>query len=228
MKYIIIGLGNYGQVLAEELSALGHEVIGADTRTARVDYLKEKIATAFVMDATDEQSLTVLPLDKVDAVIVAIGENFGASIRVVALLKQRKVKHIYARAIDAVHRSVLEAFGLERILTPEADAARDLVGQLDFGTEMETFRVDAEYYVVKFNVPRRLVGYYVNELKLEEEFGLRLLALKRARAQRNCFGIATVEHGVVNELTAETQIQADDQLVCYGRYRDFRKFWKAL
>ena len=29
MKYIIIGLGNYGHVLAEELSALGHEVIGA-------------------------------------------------------------------------------------------------------------------------------------------------------------------------------------------------------
>ena len=30
MKYIIIGLGNYGHVLAEELSTLGHEVIGAD------------------------------------------------------------------------------------------------------------------------------------------------------------------------------------------------------
>ena len=29
MKYIIIGLGNYGGVLAEELTALGHEVIGS-------------------------------------------------------------------------------------------------------------------------------------------------------------------------------------------------------
>ena len=29
MKYIIIGLGNYWHVLAEELSALGHEIIGA-------------------------------------------------------------------------------------------------------------------------------------------------------------------------------------------------------
>lgn len=47
MKYIIIGLGNYGHVLAEELSALGHEVIGADVSVGRVDSLKEKIATAF-------------------------------------------------------------------------------------------------------------------------------------------------------------------------------------
>lgn len=124
MKYIIIGLGNYGHVLAEELSALGHEVIGADVSVGRVDSLKEKIATAFVIDATDEQALSVLPLNSVDVVIVAIGENFGASIRVVALLKQKKVQHIYARAIDAVHRSVLEAFELERILTPEEDAAR--------------------------------------------------------------------------------------------------------
>lgn len=34
MKYIIIGLGNYGGVLAEELSVLGHEVIGVDNKRA--------------------------------------------------------------------------------------------------------------------------------------------------------------------------------------------------
>ena len=102
MKYIIIGLGNYGSVLAEELSALGHEVIGVDTNERRVDVLKDKIATSFIIDATDEQSLSVLPLKDVDVVIVAIGENFGASIRVVALLKKNGVKHIYARAVDEV------------------------------------------------------------------------------------------------------------------------------
>ena len=37
MKYIIIGLGNYGHVLAEELSALGHEIIGADISESRVE-----------------------------------------------------------------------------------------------------------------------------------------------------------------------------------------------
>lgn len=211
MKYIIIGLGNYGHVLAEELSALGHEVIGADISAGRVDSLKDKIATAFVIDATDEQALSVLPLNSVDVVIVAIGENFGASIRVVALLKQKKVKRIYARAIDGVHRSVLEAFGLERILTPEEDAARGLVHLLEFGADIETF-----------------IGYGVNELKLDNEFGLKLLALKRAETLKNCLGISFIEHDVVNELPDNDQIQAGDQLVCYGRYQDFRKFWKVL
>lgn len=215
-------------MLAEELSAMGHEVIGADISAGRVEALKEKIATAFVLDATDEQALSVLPLNGVDVVIVAIGENFGASVRVVALLKQRKVKCIYARAIDTVHRSVLEAFGLERILTPEADAARGLVRKMEFGADMETFRVSPEYYVVKFTVPEKLVGYYVNELKLDEEFKLKLIALKRAETLKNCAGISFTDHNVVNELPENDQIQAGDQLVCYGLYRDFQKFWKAL
>ena len=38
MKYIIIGLGNYGGGLAEELMAIGHEVIGVDQNEGRVDY----------------------------------------------------------------------------------------------------------------------------------------------------------------------------------------------
>lgn len=46
MKYIIIGLGNYGGGLAEELMAIGHEVIGVDQNEGRVDNLKDKITTA--------------------------------------------------------------------------------------------------------------------------------------------------------------------------------------
>ena len=228
MKYIIIGLGNYGHVLAEELSVLGHEVIGADISESRVDSIKDKVATAFVIDATDELSLAVLPLNSVDIVIVAIGENFGASIRVVALLKQKKVQHIYARAIDAVHRSVLEAFNLEKILTPEEDAARSLVQLLDFGTNMEAFRVDSEYYVVKFSVPEKFIGYFVNELNLDEEFHLKLIGLKRANRIENCLGISLTEHSIVNELPENDKLQEGDELVCYGKYRDFQKFWKAL
>ena len=57
MKYIIIGLGDYGYALAEELATVGHEVIGVDCKPSHVEPLKEKLAAAFVMDATDEKAL---------------------------------------------------------------------------------------------------------------------------------------------------------------------------
>jgi putative K+/Na+ uptake protein len=228
MKYIIIGLGNYGGVLAEELSLLGNEVIGADINEQRVDSLKDKLATAFIIDATDEVSLSVLPLNDVDIVIVAIGENLSASIRVTALLKLKKVKHIYARAIDNVHKAVLEAFNLDKILTPENDAARELVWSLDLGIKVESFRVDEDYYVMKFKVPEKFIGYHVNELNCDTEFNLKIIALKRADTVYNFLGISVLERNVVNELPDNYEIQTEDELVCYGRYKDFLSFWKAI
>ena len=228
MKCIVIGLGNYGQVLAEELSALGHEVVGVDRDASRVEGIKDRLAAALVMDVTDEQSFSVLPLSTVDLVIVAIGESFGASVRAVAMLKRAKVKHLYARAMDPIHHSVMEAFQPERILNPEEEAAKAMAHILQYGAEVETFQVDQDYSVVKFTVPSRLVGYYVNELNLHKNFGLKLIALKRAHKLVNSLGIEFTEHDVVNELPENEQVQEGDQLVCYGRMSDLRKFWKAL
>ena len=57
MKYIVIGLGNYGGVLAEELSMLGNEIIGVDCNSHQVELLKDKIAASFIMDATDVEEI---------------------------------------------------------------------------------------------------------------------------------------------------------------------------
>ena len=130
--------------------------------------------------------------------------------------------------IDMVHKAVLEAFSLEKILTPEEDAARSLVQLLDFGTSVEAFRVDSEYYVVKFTVPKKFVGYFVNELNLDEEFHLKLIGLKRADKVTNCLGISLMELHVKNELPGDEKVEEGDELVCYGKYRDFQSFWKAI
>lgn len=228
MKYIVIGLGNYGGVLAEELTALGHEVIGVDCNELHVDRLKDKIATAFVLDATDELSLSTLPLKKVDIVVVAIGENFGASVKVVSILKKNKVRHIYARAVDEIHKTVLEAFSLDRILTPEKEAARMLVQLLELNSEVEPFKIDEEYYVFKFAVPSRLCGMAVNDLQLEKNFNLKIISFIRGRRVENSLGISVLDRGVENLFEENYELQPEDELVCYGMYDDFLKFWKSV
>ena len=133
MKYLVIGLGTYGRELAINLSLQGNEVIGVDHRSENIEAVKEQLMTVYELDAKDENSLKLLPLKNMDIVIVAIGEDFGASLKTVALLKKNGVKHIYARAIDNLHQSILEAFNLERILTPEKRAANDFAEKGAFG-----------------------------------------------------------------------------------------------
>ena len=118
MRYLIIGLGIYGSNLATDLTDMGHEVIGADHNPTLVEQVKDKISTAYIIDSTDEAALSVLPLKTVDLVIVAIGENFGASVKTVALLRKLGVKRIYARAVDDIHETILQGFKVDRILTP--------------------------------------------------------------------------------------------------------------
>ena len=221
MKYLIIGLGHYGGILAEELTALGHEVVGVDKDELHVDRVKDKMATSFVLDATDEAALSVLPVKNVDLVIVAIGDNFGASVRIVSLLKKGKAKRICARAVDDVHKAVLDAFSIDRILTPEQDAARMLARSLEADAEVESFQVDENNSVFKFRVPKKLVGYHANDLELERE-------LVRGNRTCNCLGISVLEHNVANEFPEDYELSGDDMLVCYGPYERFMQFWKSV
>lgn len=229
MKYIIIGLGNYGYRLAADLSGLGCEVIGVDVNDSKVEAIKNNVATAFTIDATDEQALSVLPLNSVDIVMVTIGENFGASVRVVALLKKLKVAHIYARAIDEVHRSVLEAFNLDRILTPEVDAAQQLIQQLEFAkVAVVSYPIENDYYVIKFALPERFIGFSYNELMWDQEFNIKIIGVIRGKSMENCLGIQITETDVTNTVSEDDEIKENDILVCYGRQTDFKRLWKKL
>ena len=215
MKYLIIGLGNYGGLLAEELTALGHEVVGVDSEELQAERYKDKVATTYVLDVTDEMALSVLPLNSVDIVIVAIGENFGASVRIVSLLKKHNVKHIYARAVDEVHKAVLDAFSLDRILTPEKDAARLLVQLMELNAEVEHFSVDEN-------------NYEINELSIEEEFKIRIISVIMGKHTSNILGISKVEKVSEVSYPEDYELKQDDGLVCYGQYADFIKFWKSV
>ncbi|MGL4853387.1 MAG: potassium channel family protein [Phocaeicola sp.] len=228
MKYIVIGLGNYGSVLAEELALLGHEVIGVDKIEQRVDALKEKITTAFILDSTDEASLVSLPLKEVDVIVVAIGKELESSLRTVALLKKNKVAHIYARAVDKVHSTILDAFGLDEILTPEKSAARSLAQLMDLKVHVKSFEVGAGYYIAKFQIPKNFIGYAVSGLSLEEDFELRVVAVVRGKRIINSMGVATLEHTIQDHFAEDCLLEEGDELVCYGAYKDFMQFWRAI
>ncbi len=124
MKYLVIGLGNFGSTLAATLTDMGHSVIGVDNNEHCIEEIKDRIDLAYIMDATERASLRSLPLDEIDCVIVAIGQSMDNSLRAVASLKELNVTNIIARALDTTHSSILRAMDINKILIPESYAAR--------------------------------------------------------------------------------------------------------
>lgn len=227
MRYLIIGLGIYGSNLALDLTALGHEVIGADNRQINIEAIKDYISTVYQIDSTEESALSVLPLKNVDLVIVAIGENFGASVKTVALLKKMGVKHIYARAIDKLHESILEGFEIDRILTPEQRAAADLTHEMELGSWVETLKVDEDTYILKFKAPEFFVGEKYDSLGLDA-YDLRLIALTRPSERTNMLGLKRKAQSVIDLTTPDIIVEPDDIMTVIGPSKGFKSLYRKV
>ena len=230
MRFLVIGLGIYGTNIATELTMMGHEVIGADINVSNVENIKEYISTAYVIDSTDEQALSVLPLKNVDLVIVAIGENFGASVRTVALLKKLGCKHIYARAIDKIHESILEGFNIDRILTPEQRAARDLTNELELGSAVDILRIDTDNFVMKFRVPRIFEGSLYSELHLERDYGLKLITATRPEKKENIMGVPHIVQCLLfkNNSFGTEVVEHGDVITVFGSMKAYKTLYESL
>lgn len=228
MRYLIIGLGIFGENLARDLTDLGNEVIGADNCQNHVDAIKDYISTVYLIDATEESSLNVLPLTNVDVVIVAIGENFGASIRTVALLKKAGVKHIYARATDQVHQAILESFNIDRILTPEQRAAKDFAHEMELGPDFVSFPVDDKRMIISFEVPAVFAGIPWAEIKLEKDYHLHIIAASHPRQSTNILGISHTVNEPVNMEEEGAVCAAGDSITVLGTAKDLKTFIKKF
>lgn len=232
MRYLIIGLGIYGSNLAIDLTEMGHEVIGADASATIVESIKDYISTAYIVDSTDRVALSALPLTNVDTVIVAIGENFGASIRTVALLRELGVKRIFARAIDRLHESILEGFHIDRILTPEQRAAVDLTREMAIGGNVESLAIDddKEHFVLRFPLPDVFAGLRYDEIPVLNGGEMKLIAVCRPTARTNALGIISHTNTLINTHDGGEHARAakGDVITVFTTRRAFRALASSL
>lgn len=228
MKVIIIGLGVFGTNLAVDLSDIGAEVIGVDNRNSVIESIKDRVSTTYLLDTTDENAIALLPLKNVDIVIVTIGDNFGASIRTVALLKKAGIKRLMVRAIDELHEAILQGMDVERILTPEKYAAVNLVNELALNSDTEAFAVDRDHYIVKIPAQSIFIGQSYSELARKDSNGLHLVAATRPVKQKNIIGMASIREILVYPANTDDYVKEDDRLTFFGSIERFRQFYRRL
>src|SRR5699024_380870 len=123
MKFIIVGLGNFGASLAEKLTQQGNEVIGIDVKMEKVNAFKEKISYTICMDATNKETVSDLPIQNTDIVMICIGEDQGVNVMATALFKNLNVKRLISRSNNTLHEDILKAIGVDEIVRPEEETA---------------------------------------------------------------------------------------------------------
>lgn len=226
MKYIIVGLGNFGASLAQKLTAQGNEVIGIDNRMEKVDLYKEKISHTIQMDATEEFTVSGLPLNDTDVVIIAIGEDQGSNIMTTALFKNMQVKRLISRAINPLHEKVLEAIGVDEIVHPEEETAERWAKKLCLNNVVDSFELSDDFSIIEANVPKKYIGKTIREVGFRRQFNLLVLTIMKKSEVKSLLGKSRTEVNSDGIATPDQELEETDLLVLFGSNKDLQEFLK--
>ncbi|HYG41248.1 MAG TPA: TrkA family potassium uptake protein [Cytophagales bacterium] len=224
MKYLIIGLGNFGSTLAINLTEMGHEVIAVDKDMNKVNNFKDRITHTICLDAGSKTAMSTLPIKEIDYVIVGIGEDFGASVLSTALLKQLKAKRIISRAISDLHQTVIEAISVDDIIRPEEESAERLAIRLSTKGVVDYFRISTDYSIIEVNLPDFYIGKTVRESELREHFNINILTILRNKERINIIGNKHTESEVIGVVGPNTTFNEGDIVVLFGKMKDINRF----
>lgn len=227
MKFIVIGLGNFGSSLAVRLTSMGHEVIGIDEKREKIEIYKDTITQTICLDSTSEQALATLPLQECDYAIVAIGEDFGASVMTTALLKQAGVKKLISRAINPLHHKVIEALGVDLILQPEHDAASRFADSILFSGLSNSYDITDEYKIIEARLPDRYDGMLLSEVDFTNRYSLLVLTIIRTENSKSIFGHVQHKRTSLGLPSANQKLMLGDQIVLFGRLKDIELLLNA-
>ena len=189
--------------------------------------LKEKISHTICMNATDEFTVSGLPLKDTDVVIVAIGEDQGANVMARALFKNLRVKRLISRAINPLHEMVLKALGVDEIVHPEEETAERWSKKLCLKGVVDSFELNNEFSLVEANIPLRYVGRKIEELNFRRKYNLLILTTIKKNEILGKLGTPIIEKEVQGVASGSLILEEGEIMVIFGSNNDIQRFLKT-
>lgn len=188
-QFVVIGLGIFGRTVAVTLARSGHSVLAVDVDQQEVNRIAPELDSVVRADTTDEQALRELRLERMSCAVVAIGaQSIEASILTTALLRQMGMPRIVARAMNDLHARVLRAVGAHEVVSPEAEMGQRLARRLSEPNLLERLELGDDVELVELEVPEPFVGRTLVDLNVRQQFGVTVVAVRRAGVVRASLG----------------------------------------
>ena len=141
MKIIIVGYGNIGRTLTEQLSVEGHDLTVIDCKMEKVD---EAINTFDVLgivgNATSIGTQAEADVAHAD-LLVAVTRSDEVNLLCCLIAKRAGARHIIARVSNPIYDKERQFFkeelGLSMIINPQLTAAREMASLLKFPSALQ-------------------------------------------------------------------------------------------
>lgn len=219
-KFAVIGLGDFGSILARTLAQAGKEILAVDSSREEVELVRNEVSVAVRLDSTDERALREQGVDKVDAAIVSIGENFEGSVLTTALLKSMGVKTVISRAQNPVQARILSLIGADEVINPEEESAFRLSQRLISPRVVDYLELADGYSMVQVSAPRSFHNKRIVDIDLRKKHNINLVAIKKRNSYKSPNGETIKEDRIKGIPKPSDVIEPEDILVLIGSKED--------
>lgn len=223
--FAVIGLGRFGYTVATHLAKSGAEVIAIDSDENIINNVSKQIPVAICMNSTDKDSLLAHGVEKADAAVVAIGQNFEANLLTTALLKEIGVPKVVARASNDTQKRILEMIGADQVIFPEDAIGIRVAQSLLSSRIVDITSLFEGLSVAQVVAPKELVGKKIGETKFRQKYKCNIVVIKR-KADKSDIKGESPRYNVLPE--PDDTIQVGDILVVIGHEKDIEKLASSL
>ena len=165
-RFAVFGIGRYGHQIALSLAAKGAEVFTFDSDPSRSEAIKDEVALAVTMDATDARALQAQNVQDMDAAVVAIGENFEATMLTSMNLLDLGVPRVIVRSSGDHQKRILTSLGIREILTPESEVASIVSERLIHPNIGGFLELPDDYEIAEIHAPQNCIGRTLGSIDL--------------------------------------------------------------
>lgn len=210
---LLIGLGRFGRHIAKKLNDLGHQVMAVDNNEERVDSVLQYVTNAQIGDSTSKAFLASLGVRDFDLCIVAIGDNFQASLETTSLLKELGAKVVVSRAARGVHAKFLLRNGADDVVYPERQLANWTAIRYSTDHIFDYIELDENNAIFEVAVPKKWHGKTIGELNIRKNYNLNVLGTKK--------------NGKLSVIIdPNIPLSSDQTLLVLGSQKDIQKYFK--
>ncbi|MCR5144671.1 MAG: TrkA family potassium uptake protein [Lachnospiraceae bacterium] len=207
---LLIGLGNFGVLIAKQVRQMGHQVMAIDINEERVNEAIPYVTNAMIGDCTNRSFLESLGINNYDVCIETIGNNFQNSLETTSLLKELGGKLVVSRANREVQAKFLLRNGADEIVNPEKQIAKWTAIRYTSDHILDYIQLDDNHGIYEVQIPDKWIGKSVIDIDIRQKYGVNIMAVK--------------ENGNMNlSFSPEDVFRENETILVLGQHKDIQR-----
>ena len=209
---LIIGVGQFGSMIAKRMEELRCEVMAVDISEERINEIMPYVTNAGIGDSTSEEFLRSLGVGNYDVCIVALGGLFQSSLETTSLLRELGAKKVVSRATNDLQMKFLLRNGADEVVYPEKQMAVRIATKYASDSILDFIHLDNNYAIYELKIPKEWFGKTLSQIDIRKNYKVNILTVKRGKE--------------VFIPASDTVMQRDDIVFVIGEVRDILKCFK--